>query len=166
MGEKPSGDVKMIDVGPKEDTERVATASGRIHMKAGTLACLVDGNLPKGDALGAARVAGIMAAKKTWETIPLCHPIRLTSVDLSMRVDRDMPGVEARGVVRARDRTGVEMEALTAVSVGLLTLYDMLKGIDMGMEIGEIHLDSKKGGRSGYYSRMDSGVHDKEKERA
>ncbi len=146
-------EVRMIDVGNKDETDRVAEASGHIFMKPGTLRDLLEGNVPKGNVLAAARLAGIMAAKRTCEIIPLCHPIRLTSIEVSFLPDKKLPGINAKAVVRARDRTGVEMEALTAVSAGLLTVYDMLKGIDKEMEIGEIHLDLKEGGRGGCYIR-------------
>jgi cyclic pyranopterin phosphate synthase len=146
-------EVRMIDIGNKDETDRVAEASGHIFMKPGTLSDLLEGNVPKGNVLAAARLAGIMAAKRTCEFIPLCHPIRLTSIEVSLLPDKKLPGICARAVVRARDRTGVEMEALTAVSAGLLTVYDMLKGIDKEMEIGDIHLDRKEGGRGGRYIR-------------
>jgi cyclic pyranopterin phosphate synthase len=156
MGESKAGEVRMIDVGEKQETDRIGEASGYINMKADTLQRVLEGKVPKGDVLGAARLAAIVAAKKTWELLPLCHPIRLTSVDVNLSPDEELPGIRVVATARARDRTGVEMEALTAVSVGLLTVYDMLKGIDRSMEISAIHLDRKEGGRSGRYIRGDN----------
>jgi len=155
MAEVKNGEMRMIDVGNKEETDRVAVASGHIRMKAGTLRVVMEGNAPKGDIIGAARFAGIMAAKRTCELIPLCHQVRLASIEMSLLPDEQLPGIKARAVVKARDRTGVEMEALTAVSAGLLTVYDMLKGIDKEMEISYVRLDRKEGGRSGRYIRRD-----------
>ncbi len=157
MVDNKPGEVRMIDVGEKKETERVAVASGRIGLRAGTLRKVLEGHVPKGDVVGTARLAAIIAAKRAWEIIPLCHPIRLTSVEVSVEPDEKMPGIRVVATVRALDRTGVEMEALTAVSVGLLTVYDMLKGIDSSMEMGAIHLDRKEGGRSGRYVRGDKG---------
>jgi cyclic pyranopterin phosphate synthase len=156
MGERKAGEVRMIDVGEKQESDRIGEASGYINMKADTLQRVLEGKVPKGDILGAARLAAIVAAKKTWELLPLCHPVRLTSVDVNLLPDEKLPGIRVVATARARDRTGVEMEALTAVSVGLLTVYDMLKGIDKSMEISEIHLDRKEGGRSGRYIRGDN----------
>jgi cyclic pyranopterin phosphate synthase len=155
MTKAKPGETRMIDIGGKDETERIAVASGQIRMKAETLKILLEGGVPKGDVVGTARVAGILAAKRTWESIPLCHPIRLTSIDVSVIPDKELPGIRIEGIVRARDRTGVEMEALYAVSVGLLTVYDMLKGIDKEMEIKHVHLDRKEGGRGGLYIRGD-----------
>jgi len=138
----------MVGVGHKPETEREALASAWLTMKPQTLARLLDGSVPKGDAAAVARVAGIMAAKRTSELIPLCHPLSLSGVDLE--VHRHPPRrVEIRARVRTHGRTGVEMEALTAVSVAALALYDMLKGLEKGIEIGPIRLEEKRGGRGG-----------------
>ena len=139
----------MVDVGAKLETERVAVAEGVLVMAAATLAAMRAGTTPKGDPLVVAQVAGIQAAKRTSELIPLCHPLALTSVDVVLEAEEALPGVRATATARVRGRTGVEMEALTAVSVALLTAYDMLKGIDRGMEIRGVRLMRKAGGRSG-----------------
>ena len=139
----------MVDVGAKLETERVAVAEGVLVMAAATLAAMRAGKTPKGDPLVVAQVAGIQAAKRTSELIPLCHPLALTSVDVVLEAEDALPGVRATATARVRGRTGVEMEALTAVSVALLTAYDMLKGIDRGMEIRGVRLMCKAGGRSG-----------------
>lgn len=141
------GRARMVDVGGKPETQRVAVALGRIRMNAATLAALRDGKTPKGDVLAVARVAGIMAAKRTGELIPLCHPLALDAVSVEFAFVED--GVEARATASLTGRTGVEMEALTAVSVALLTIYDMAKAIDKGMVLGEIRLIEKRGGKSG-----------------
>lgn len=137
----------MVDVGCKPETQRVAIALGRIRMNAATLAALRDGKTPKGDVLAVARIAGIMAAKRTGELIPLCHPLSLDAVSVEFAFVDD--SVEARATASLTGRTGVEMEALTAVSVALLTIYDMAKAIDKGMVLGEIRLIEKRGGKSG-----------------
>ena len=137
----------MVDVGDKPATAREAEASGVVLMRSETLAAIVAGSLDKGDALEVARIAGIMAAKKTSELIPLCHPIPLSSVQVSL-APRDV-GLEIRATVKTTDRTGVEMEALCAVSVAALTVYDMVKGIDRSASVSEIKLLRKSGGRSG-----------------
>ncbi len=142
-----SGAARMVEVGAKPETARSATARGRIAMSALALAAIRDGDAPKGDVLAAARIAGIMAAKKTAELIPLCHPLALTSVTLDFALVED--GVEATATAALTGRTGVEMEAMTAVSVALLTIYDMAKAIDKAMVIGPIRLLSKSGGKSG-----------------
>jgi len=147
-----SGNARMVDVGDKEITQRRATASGIVRMGAETAQRLAHGDTPKGDVLAAARIAGIMAAKRTHELVPLCHPIALTKVEVQLEIDAG-GAVVVSALTEARDRTGVEMEALTAVSVACLTIYDMLKGIDRDMEIGDIHLASKSGGRTGTYVR-------------
>lgn len=139
----------MVDVGAKATTERTAVAAGRIRMEPATLDLLLEGQTPKGDPLIVARIAGIQAAKRTAELIPLCHSIALTHIDVDLEADADLPGIRVRATARVSDRTGVEMEALTAVSVALLTVYDMLKAVDRGMHIEDIHLVSKSGGRSG-----------------
>ncbi len=141
------GRARMVDVGGKPETQRVASALGRIRMNAATLAALRDGTAPKGDVLAVARIAGIMAAKRTAELIPLCHPLALDAVSIEFAFVED--GVEARATASLTGRTGVEMEALTAVSVALLTVYDMAKAIDKGMVIDGVRLIEKRGGKSG-----------------
>ena len=141
------GRARMVDVGGKPETQRVAVALGRIRMNAATLAALRDGKTPKGDVLAVARVAGIMAAKRTGELIPMCHPLALDAVSVEFAFVED--GIEARATASLTGRTGVEMEALTAVSVALLTVYDMAKAIDKGMVLGDIRLIEKRGGKSG-----------------
>ena len=142
-----AGRARMVDVGGKAETQRVAVALGRIRMNAATLAALRDGTTPKGDVLAVARIAGIMAAKRTAELIPLCHPLALDAVSVEFAFVED--GVEARATASLTGRTGVEMEALTAVSVALLTVYDMAKAIDKAMVIGGVRLIEKRGGKSG-----------------
>ena len=141
------GNARMVDVGGKAQTARVAIAAGRIRMSAEALAAIRDGTVPKGDVLAAARIAGIMAAKKTGELIPLCHPLALDAVSVAFTLTDD--GVEARATASLTGRTGVEMEALTAVSVALLTIYDMAKAVDKGMVIESVRLIEKRGGKSG-----------------
>lgn len=141
------GRARMVDVGGKAETQRVAVALGKIRMNAATLAALRDGTAPKGDVLAVARIAGIMAAKRTAELIPLCHPLALDAVSVEFAFLDD--GVEARATASLTGRTGVEMEALTAVSVALLTVYDMAKAIDKGMVIEGVRLIEKRGGKSG-----------------
>ncbi|WP_421838559.1 cyclic pyranopterin monophosphate synthase MoaC [Novosphingobium sp.] len=141
------GRARMVDVGGKAQTQRVAVALGRIRMNAATLAALRDGTTPKGDVLAVARIAGIMAAKRTAELIPLCHPLALDAVSVEFAFVED--GVEARATASLTGRTGVEMEALTAVSVALLTVYDMAKAIDKAMVIDGVRLIEKRGGKSG-----------------
>jgi cyclic pyranopterin phosphate synthase len=145
------GSVRMVDVSEKAVTSRLAEAAGRIAMAPETAKMIVGGSIPKGNVLETARIAGIMAAKRTADVIPLCHPIAVTGVDLTFSVEAD--GVDVRCVVRVDERTGVEMEALTAVSVSLLTIYDMCKAVDKSMVIGEVRLIKKTGGRSGTYLR-------------
>ncbi|MGZ5385219.1 MAG: cyclic pyranopterin monophosphate synthase MoaC [Acidimicrobiia bacterium] len=145
------GDVHMVDVGGKDATDRVATAEAHVVMEPGTRARLFAGDLPKGDALAVARVAGVMAAKRTAELIPLCHPIAITSV--SIEISSADHGASIRATVSTRDRTGVEMEAMTAASVAGLTLYDMIKGVDRGAYIDAVRLMAKSGGRSGAWTR-------------
>ncbi len=137
----------MVDVGGKAETRRVAVATGRIRMSADALTAIRDGDVPKGDVLAAARIAGIMAAKKTAELIPLCHPLALDAVALDFAVEED--AVRATVTASLTGRTGVEMEAMTACSIALLTIYDMAKAIDKGMVIEEVRLLSKQGGKSG-----------------
>jgi cyclic pyranopterin monophosphate synthase len=143
------GRPRMVDVGSKDVTERVAVAEGRLLMAQATYEALLAGRNPKGDPLVVAQIAGIQAAKRTADLIPLCHPLALTQVDVELETDPDLPGVRARALARVRGRTGVEMEALTAVSVALLAAYDMLKGVDRDMRIDGIRLLRKEGGRSG-----------------
>jgi cyclic pyranopterin phosphate synthase len=143
------GRPRMVDVGAKEVTSRTAVAEGRIRMSAETLAAIVGGETPKGNVLVVAQLAGIMAAKRTADLIPLCHPLPLTSVEVELTVDESLPGMRAVATAKVEGKTGVEMEALTAVSASLLTIYDMCKARDRGMEISGIRLLSKEGGRSG-----------------
>jgi cyclic pyranopterin monophosphate synthase len=150
-----SGEARMVDVSAKPETNRRATATGSIRMRVETLTAIVNAEIKKGDVLGVARVAGIMAAKKTADLIPLCHPLALTDVQISLTPDDRLPGIRAAATVRATGRTGVEMEALTAVTVALLTVYDMAKAMDRGMEISDISLAEKSGGVGGDYSRVD-----------
>jgi len=147
------GAVKMVDVTDKAVTDREAIASGKIEMQAETLDLITEGKLPKGNVLETARIAGIMAAKRTADLIPMCHPLAITGVDLDFDVEGS--AIVARAVVRVPDRTGVEMEALAVVSVALLTIYDMCKAVDKSMVINEICLLRKSGGRSGIYVRGD-----------
>ena len=146
-----SGQARMVDVGEKPITERKAVARGRIRMQPSTLQLIVGGGAKKGDVLGAARLSGIMAAKRTCELIPLCHPLRLTSVTIEFTPDTDSSQIVILANVNARDRTGVEMEALVAVSTAALTIYDMCKSYDRGMIIDDIRLLEKSGGKSGLY---------------
>ncbi len=146
------GAARMVDVTAKEETVRTAVAEGWLRMERETLAALVEGRTPKGEALSVARIAGIQAGKRTDQLIPLCHALPGASVTVTLNPDPELPGVRARAEARYRGRTGVEMEALTAVSVALLTLYDMCKALDRGMVLGEIRLLSKAGGRSGDWS--------------
>ena len=145
----PEGEAHMVDVGAKADTHRVAEARGVVKMNSEAYEAIVRGNLKKGDALGAARIAGIMAAKRTSDLIPLCHPISLTRVDVQCAALDGCIEISAR--VECAGKTGVEMEALTAVSVAALTVYDMAKAIDRGMTINDIHLTYKAGGKSGEF---------------
>lgn len=145
------GAARMVDVADKEVTHREAVAEGRIVMAPNTLAMIVDGEHPKGDVLAVARVAGIMAAKKTHELIPLCHALNLSSVKLAFTPEQQPSSVHIEARCKLAGQTGVEMEALTAVSVAALTLYDMCKAVDRGMEITGVRLLEKKGGRSGHW---------------
>lgn len=151
------GEARMVDVSAKPDSDRFASATGSIRMKAATLAAIVNAEVKKGDVLGVARLAGIMAAKKTSDLIPLCHPIPITDVQVNLTPDDTLPGVRCEASVRTTGKTGVEMEALTAVSVALLTVYDMAKALDREMEIFDISLNVKMGGASGNFSRVDGG---------
>ncbi|TSE26703.1 Cyclic pyranopterin monophosphate synthase [Tepidimonas sediminis] len=145
------GQAHMVDVGAKAATHRVAVAEGRIRMQAATLALIEQGSAKKGDVLGVARIAGIMAAKRTSDLIPLCHPVALTRVALDFVAEHDPPAVRVRATAETVGPTGVEMEALTAVQVALLTIYDMCKAADRGMVIGEVRLLEKLGGKSGHF---------------
>lgn len=148
------GRARMVDVSAKPETHRVASAGGTIRMKAATLDAIRGNMISKGDVLGIARLAGIMAAKRTAELIPLCHPLPLHDVDVVLTLDAALPGVRVEATSKTVWRTGVEMEALTAVSVALLTVYDMAKAIDRDMVIGDIVLLAKTGGKSGPWSRL------------
>ncbi len=143
----------MVDVGDRQPTRREAHAQGTITMQADTLDLIRRGETPKGDLLATARIAAIQAAKRTWELIPLCHPLPLSGMDVSIATDADLPGLVLSCRCRTTGQTGVEMEAMTAVSIGLLTLYDMLKAVDPGMTIGAIQLMHKDGGRNGVWTR-------------
>ena len=146
-----AGHAHMVDVSAKPVTNRVAVARGLVRMTAATAALIAAGRAEKGDVLGVARLAGIMAAKKTADLIPLCHPLPITRVALDLRVDAAIPGVVIEATVKTGGQTGVEMEALTAVSVAALTVYDMVKAVERGMQIEDIHLVLKDGGKSGRY---------------
>lgn len=148
-----SGEANMVDVGDKAETVRIAVAEGSVRMRPETLKLIREGNARKGDVIGTARLAGIMAAKQTANLIPLCHPLMLTKVSVDITEDADLPGLRIEAMAKLSGRTGVEMEALTAVSVACLTIYDMAKAADKEMEIGGIRLLAKSGGRSGNYRR-------------
>ena len=145
------GKAVMVDVSDKDVTERTATARGSVSMAAATLGKIVAGGVAKGDVLSVARLAGIMAAKRTADLVPLCHPLALTAIDVELRCDEERSIVEIEATCQLAGRTGVEMEALTAVSVAALTIYDMCKAVDRGMTIGDIRLVHKAGGRSGTF---------------
>jgi cyclic pyranopterin phosphate synthase len=145
------GKADMVDVGAKAETMRTAIAEGTVTMQPATLKTILEGNAKKGDVLGAARIAGIMAAKKTSELIPLCHPLLLTKVTVDIEPDETLPGLRVTTMARVTGKTGVEMEALTAATVACLTVYDMAKAIDRGMVISGIRLVEKTGGKSGDY---------------
>jgi len=145
------GKAQMVDVTGKTPTERAATAKGRVVMKPQTLELILANEVRKGDVLGVARIAGIMAAKRTSELIPLCHPLNITSVTVDFTPDETLPGVEITAVAKTASQTGVEMEALTAVSAAALTIYDMCKAADKGMRITDIRLVKKTGGKSGAF---------------
>lgn len=151
------GRAKMVDVSEKADTKRIGVAAGRIRMQQETFRMITDGQIKKGDVLAVAQVAGIMAAKKTFEAIPMCHPLLLTGVDIHFELFPDTGDgtaeIEATASVRTTGKTGIEMEALHAVSVALLTIYDMCKAVDRGMEIRGIYLVEKDGGKSGHFVR-------------
>jgi len=145
------GKAAMVDVSDKAETERSATAKGSVLMQPETLALIAAGDMKKGDVLAVARLAGIMAAKRTAELIPLCHPLALTSIKVDLAIDKARNAVDIEATCKLKGRTGVEMEALTAVSVAALTVYDMCKAVDRGMTITGIHLTAKRGGKSGSY---------------
>jgi len=145
------GNARMVDVSGKEITVREAVAKGKITMKKETLEMIVDGTLPKGDVLSTARIAGIMGAKKTFELIPMCHNLPIDSVKIEFSHNHEGSSIDIVATARCTWRTGIEVEALTAVSVAALTIYDMCKAVDKGMEIGQIHLAKKTGGKSGEF---------------
>ena len=151
------GEARMVDVSDKAATDRIAIAEGRVRMGAATLAMILAGDAKKGDVIGAARIADIMAAKKTSDLIPLCHPVALTKVALDIAPDDGLPGLVVRAEARCVGQTGVEMEALTAVSVACLTIYDMAKAIDRGKSIEGVKLIEKRGGKSGAWRAMGEG---------
>lgn len=153
-----AGAAHMVDVGGKSETLRVAVASGAVEMARETLALVAAGRMGKGDVLGVARLAALMGLKKTAELVPLCHPVRVVGSDVALALDRRRGRVTIRAEVSAFDRTGVEMEAMTAVTVAALTVYDMCKAVDRGMRIVDIQLEEKSGGRSGTWRRGRAGV--------
>jgi cyclic pyranopterin phosphate synthase len=148
-----SGEAHMVDVSAKAVTERVAVAEGRVLMQPETLALCLSGQAKKGDVFATARIAGILAAKKTHEFIPLCHPLLLTKISVDLEGDESLPGVRVTAIAKVSGQTGVEMEALTAASIACLTIYDMLKAVDRGMRIEGIALVEKRGGKSGDWTR-------------
>jgi cyclic pyranopterin monophosphate synthase len=148
---RSSGEANMVDVSAKPATERIAVAEGRVVMAAKTLDLVRKGDAKKGDVLGVARLAGIMAAKRTHELIPLCHPLAVSQIEVDIEPDTKLPGVRVKARVKVSGKTGVEMEALTAVSVACLTVYDMVKAVERGMRIEGIRLVEKSGGKSGHY---------------
>ena len=150
-----AGEARMVDVAAKPVTARLAVAEGVVVMQKATLDLIVTGNAKKGDVLGAARIAAIMAAKRTHELIPLCHPLLLSKVQVDIEPDKKIPGCRVRATVQVSGQTGVEMEALTAVSVGCLTIYDMVKAVDRGIRIEGIRLIEKRGGKSGAFKAKD-----------
>jgi len=151
----PGGEARMVDISEKPVTNREARARGSVKMSPAALDAIVRGNLPKGEVIGTARIAGIQAAKRTSELIPMCHPLALTMVDVLCRPDTTLPGIRIESVVRCEARTGAEMEALTAVAVAALTIVDMAKSVDRWMTIGGIELVAKRGGKSGDLRRPD-----------
>ena len=151
-----SGEAHMVDVSDKAETVRIATAEGHVKMAAETLALIREGNAKKGDVIGTARVAGIMAAKRTADLIPLCHPLMLTKVTVEIEEDAALPGLRVTAIAKLTGKTGVEMEALTAVSIACLTIYDMAKAADKAMEISGVRLLEKSGGKSGDFSRPEA----------
>lgn len=148
-----AGEARMVDVGKKNVTQREATAEGHVRMSRKTLDLVVEGNAKKGDVIAVARIAGIMGAKKTHDLIPLCHPIDLSGVTVDISPDTELPGLRVTATARVSGQTGVEMEALSACSIACLTVYDMVKAVDRGMEVSGIRLIEKKGGKSGHWKR-------------
>jgi len=146
-----TGKARMVDVGAKPESERVAVAEGAVYMQPETLRLIQEGALKKGDVLAVARIAGVMAAKRTAELIPLCHPIALTQIDLDLSIDAEANAVRIQATARTFGKTGVEMEALTGVSVAALTIYDMAKAVDRAMRLSDIRLLAKRGGQHGDY---------------
>ncbi len=151
------GEARMVDVSDKAATDRIAIAEGRVRMAAATLATILAGDAKKGDVIGVARIAGIMAAKKTSDLIPICHPVALTKVLVDISSDQALPGLAVRAETRCVGPTGVEMEAMTAVSIACLTIYDMAKAIDRGMSIEGVRLIEKRGGKSGEWRAIGEG---------
>jgi cyclic pyranopterin phosphate synthase len=149
------GEARMVDVSKKLPSERVATAEGLVVMRRSTLDMVRKGDAKKGDVMGAARIAGILAAKRTHELIPLCHPLPLTSVEVDITPDEQLPGLVVRATAGITGRTGVEMEALTAVSIACLTVYDMVKAVERGVRIEGVRLIEKRGGKSGHFQAED-----------
>jgi len=149
------GEARMVDVSAKPQTERIAVAEGKVIMRSETLDLVLAGNALKGDVLGAARLAGIMAAKRTHNLIPLCHPLPITKVEIEINPEHSLPGFLVEATVKVTGQTGVEMEALTAVSIACLTIYDMVKAVERGMRIEGIRLLEKSGGKSGHYQAKD-----------
>jgi len=152
-----AGAANMVDVSEKAVTHRVAVAQGSVTMRAGTLDLIRSGNAKKGDVMGTARLAGILAAKKTHELIPLCHPLMLSKVTVDIEVNETLPGLIVTATTKVSGQTGVEMEALTACSLACLTIYDMAKAVDRGMVIGDIRLLEKAGGKSGHWTLAEDG---------
>lgn len=148
-----AGQARMVDVGDKASTDRLARARGAIRMRAETLVAIRDNQIAKGDVLTVARIAGIMGGKRTSDLVPLCHPIPITDLQIELTLDDSLPGVRVEALARTTAATGVEMEAIVAVSVSLITIYDMAKGVDKEMEISHIHLVEKRGGRGGIWVR-------------
>jgi cyclic pyranopterin phosphate synthase len=153
---RPDGQADMVDVGSKAETERVAVAEGSVVMRTETLDMILAGNAKKGDVIGVARIAGIMAAKRTHELIPLCHPLLLTKISVDIEPDAALPGLRVTATARVTGKTGVEMEELTAASVACLTIYDMAKAVDREMELTGIRLVEKSGGKSGDFRRAEA----------
>lgn len=151
-----SGEARMVDVSAKPDTRREATAAGTIRMTRAAFAAIRGNEIAKGDVLGVARLAGIMAAKRTSDLIPLCHPIALSHVDVLLSLDESLPGVRAEATATATGATGVEMEAIVAVTIALTTIYDMAKSVDRSMVIGDVRLLRKSGGKSGDYAAVEA----------
>lgn len=152
-----TGEAQMVDVSEKAITKRTAIAAGQVRMQAETLAAIVTGNAPKGDVIATAKLAGIMAAKQTANLVPLCHPLPLKNIQVEVTADTTLPGYRIQATVTTKSETGVEMEALTAVSIAALTLYDMAKALEKSMIIENIHLVAKTGGKSGDYAPVEAG---------